>query len=265
MAVFRKWCVDDDGSEYCRLVGHGETIDPRRPASEEYLTRPDMPVIGIDFVERCRRLESDGVCKAQIAEAMNCNLRDVFRALVGDEYLDRFTVETEKPNYLRGRTEWKTKEIRESLSAGDRSLKKIVEECAVTMEHVKAIVREAGGQVYGDTIVIGESEFQAYQEKIRAQKIVYLQNWLRQKQAGEPPRVKRRINRPRMSAETEQEIIRVIKETGKPYREIAREFGVHPGSVSYLGKKCGQPKRPRGFPMGMRLRRSGENQLNKMV
>lgn len=53
----------------------------------DYLNRPDREITA-DFVEDCRRLAGFGDVKPVIAEKLGCNLRDVFRALVGDEWLE---------------------------------------------------------------------------------------------------------------------------------------------------------------------------------
>lgn len=53
----------------------------------DYLNRPDREIT-MEFVEDCRRLAALGDVKPVIADKLGCNLRDVFRALVGDEWIN---------------------------------------------------------------------------------------------------------------------------------------------------------------------------------
>lgn len=53
----------------------------------DYLNRPDREITG-EFIEDCKRLAAAGDVKPVIADKLGCNLRDVFRALVGDDWLE---------------------------------------------------------------------------------------------------------------------------------------------------------------------------------
>lgn len=64
-------------------------FDARRPTGGAYLRRPDGQ-IDASFIAEARRLESLGLIRPQIAERLGRNLRDVFRALEGDEYFERW-------------------------------------------------------------------------------------------------------------------------------------------------------------------------------
>ena len=253
MTIYQRFYVNRNGREIPFLRDRMDLLDARRPETEDYLLRPDMPIIGNDFVERCRQLAGEGVCKAQIAERLRCNLRDVFRALVGDDYLTRFTDEKEPIDYSRGRSEWRSGLIEKIIRDGERSVRAISIACGASANYVKEIVEKVGGIVLGDTILVGDLEIAEHQAKIREQKLAPLKNWWRLHPRKKTE--KKRVYRERITGEKEKEIIQAIKSTGKPYRRIAQDFGVSVGSVSHIAKKIGEPPRSTGYGRGVSARK----------
>lgn len=135
-------------NNYARIREYN-VIDRRRPKTLDYLTRPDLPAIGENIKVLAHRLEAQGKTKVEIAEALRCNLRDVFRALWGDSYLRRFRESRIPRETVR---ESSADVIRLYIKRGTRSVKKIREETLISAWYIKRVARDAGYSVVKDQI-----------------------------------------------------------------------------------------------------------------
>lgn len=136
-------------SENYARIREYNVFDRRRPKTLDYLTRPDLPAIGPNIKVLAHRLEAQGKTKVEIAEALRCNLRDVFRALWGESYLRRFRESRIPREPVR---ESSADVIRLYLKRGTRSVRRIKEETLISAWYIKKVAREAGYSVVKDRI-----------------------------------------------------------------------------------------------------------------
>lgn len=176
------------------------TDDARRPKDDAYLTRADT-VLGPDDVRRAQELEASGMVRPQIAEALGCNLRDVFRALEGDEYLDRFAKEFIERDCKWDKQTEHEQDIANAMAAGVTSIPEIASSFRVSRDYVKKVAHKHGFMVRkGKTIVSKEQIRREKQEK--------------------KDRYAHKVN------ERNQKIIWELQNTDLGYQEIADKFGL---------------------------------------
>jgi len=59
--------------------------------------------------------------------------------------------------------------------------------------------------------------------------------------------------RRKFDSEFKEGAVRIVRETGKPIAQIARDLGVHPGTLgNWVAADRAEHKAPKGFPRVMR-------------
>lgn len=181
------------------------TDDARRPRNDAYLTRADT-VLGPEDVRRAQELEASGMVRPQIADALGCNLRDVFRALEGNDYLERFAREHITRDCRWDRTAERERDILSLMQAGVNSVEEIGASYRVSREFVKSVAKKHGYHVRKGRWIISPEQIKQENDEKKAQFAHKI-------------------------AERNQKIVQVLKSTELTYQQIADRFGLSRHSV----------------------------------
>lgn len=249
------------------LAGRSVCADKRRPANEDYLHRPDLPVIGNDFVLMVRRLADRGICRAQIADRLRCNLRDVFRVLEGEEYLRRFALEIDDLHPLTIRQ----KTIVETIRSGKaESVTQLLQEFSSSQAELWHIAEIGGVEKQFRDMFNPDGDPKKLKEELRLkitwmlQRTVYSQETIAKRYgvsrwvvynigvSGKIHRQYRRgDSRRRMTEKQIGEVIALAKQ-GLSQVELSRRFGFTRDTIRAIERRAGYKRQIRR-PIGGKL------------
>lgn len=249
------------------LVGKEYCADKRRPSDPGYLTRPDMPAIGEDFALRVRQLQEEGLCRAQIADHLRCNLRDVFRVLEGEDYLLRFAAEHSAKKELSARQETIVEMIRAKQAESFSQLLKEFDSSRAEIWHVAEI---GGVEESLRDLVNPERDPKKLKEERRLkiswllQRTVLSQETIAKKYGVSrwvvrDVLVRQKIKRPfrqgdsrrRMTAKQIGEVIALAKQ-GLSQVELSKRFGFTRDTIRAIERRAGYKRQIRR-PIGGKL------------